>query len=64
MTTSVTVASAKFAGDTSSAALAAEPAALLDEAEGILNAAGARLIAEVQAERASKPRRWFRRKRR
>lgn len=39
-------------------------AALLDEAEEILNAAGARLIAEVQAERTSKPRRWFRRKRR
>lgn len=39
-------------------------AALLDEAEDILNQAGARLMAEVQAERqAGRRRRWFRRKR-
>lgn len=40
-------------------------AALLDEAEEILNAAGARLVAEVQSERQAQQRgrRWFRRKR-
>lgn len=39
-------------------------AALLDEAEDILNQAGARLMAEVHAERqAGQRRRWFRRKR-
>lgn len=42
-------------------------AALLDEAENILNAAGPRLMAEVEAERSSRQGRgvrgWFRRRR-
>jgi len=38
-------------------------AAVLDMAEDILNSVGARVLAEVEAERAAKKRRWFRRRR-
>jgi hypothetical protein len=38
-------------------------AAVLDMAEDILNSVGARVFAEVEAERAAKKRRWFRRRR-
>jgi hypothetical protein len=37
-------------------------AAVLDMAEDILNSVGARVLAEVEAERAAKKRRWFRRR--
>ena len=37
-------------------------AAVLDAAEDIVNAIGAQMIAEVEAERNAKKRRWFRRK--
>ena len=37
-------------------------AAVLDAAEDIVNAIGAQMIAEVEAERNGKKRRWFRRK--
>jgi hypothetical protein len=38
-------------------------AAVLDMAEDILNSVGARVLAEVEAERAAKKKRWFRRRR-
>jgi len=37
-------------------------AAVLDMAEEILNSVGARVLAEVEAERAAKKKRWFRRR--
>ncbi|MFM8601779.1 MAG: hypothetical protein ACKODP_06860 [Actinomycetota bacterium] len=37
-------------------------AAVLDAAEDIVNAIGAQMLAEVEAERHGKKRRWFRRK--
>jgi hypothetical protein len=37
-------------------------AAVLDMAEDILNSVGARVIAEVEAERSAKRKRWFRRR--
>ena len=37
-------------------------AAVLDAAEDIVNAIGAQMIAEVEAEKNAKKRRWFRRK--
>jgi hypothetical protein len=38
-------------------------AAVLDMAEDILNSVGARVLAEVEAERAAKKKRWFSRRR-
>jgi hypothetical protein len=37
-------------------------AAVLDAAEDIVNAIGAQMLAEVEAEKNGKKRRWFRRK--